>query len=83
MANAGFNPLEKVEEVKALQWKRQTASLGIDCDRGAVCDMVDMGVVDPLLVKYHALQVAGEVSTAILRIHTVVKMRPVDAESMR
>lgn len=83
VANAGFNPLEKVEEVKALQWKRQTASLGIDCDRGAVCDMVDMGVVDPLPVKYHALQVAGEVSTAILRIHTVVKMRPVDAESMR
>lgn len=83
VANAGFNPLEKVEEVKALQWKRQTTSLGIDCDRGAVCDMVDMGVVDPLPVKYHALQAAGEVSTAILRIHTVVKMRAMDAETLR
>ncbi|MDR6225066.1 TCP-1/cpn60 chaperonin family protein [Desmospora profundinema] len=76
--NAGFNPLEKVEEVKALQWKRQSASLGIDCDRGAVCDMVDMGVVDPLPVKYHALQAASEVSTAILRIHTVVRMKKAD-----
>ncbi|PTX64844.1 chaperonin GroEL (HSP60 family) [Melghirimyces profundicolus] len=75
VANAGFNPLEKVEEVKALQWKRTTAALGLDCDRGVVCDVVDMGVVDPLPVKYHALQAAGEVSTAILRIHTVVKMR--------
>ncbi|OYD07650.1 TCP-1/cpn60 chaperonin family protein [Paludifilum halophilum] len=74
VANAGFNPLEKVEEVKALQWKRQSASLGVDCDRGAIYDMVDMGVVDPLPVKYHALQAACEVSTAILRIHTVVKM---------
>ncbi|MFC4076754.1 TCP-1/cpn60 chaperonin family protein [Salinithrix halophila] len=83
VANAGFNPLEKVEEVKALQWKRQSASLGIDCDRGAVCDMVDMGVVDPLPVKYHALQAAGEVSTAILRIHTVVRMRGTDDESLR
>lgn len=79
VANAGFNPLEKVEEVKALQWKRQSASLGVDCDRGTVHDMVEMGVVDPLLVKYHALQAAGEVSTAILRIHTVVKMNDVES----
>jgi chaperonin GroEL (HSP60 family) len=37
--------------------------------------MIEMGVVDPLLVKYHALKAAGEVATAVLRIHTVVKMR--------
>ncbi|WP_091837680.1 TCP-1/cpn60 chaperonin family protein [Marininema halotolerans] len=79
VANAGFNPLEKVEEVKALQWKRQSSSLGVDCDRGVISDMVDMGVVDPLPVKYHALQAAGEVSTAILRIHTVVSMKRNDA----
>lgn len=75
VANAGFNPLEKVEAVKALQLKRQSDSLGIDCDRGIVADMIEMGVVDPVPVKYHALQAAGEVSTAILRIHTIVKMR--------
>ena len=65
VANAGFNPLEKVEEVKALQWKRRSDSLGVDCDRGSVVDMIEMGVVDPLLVKYHALQAASEVSIAI------------------
>lgn len=75
VANAGFNPLEKIELVKAFQLKRQSDSLGIDCDRGTVADMIEMGVVDPLLVKYHALQTAGEVSTAILRIHTIVKMK--------
>nr|WP_220185856.1 TCP-1/cpn60 chaperonin family protein [Paenactinomyces guangxiensis] len=75
VANAGFNPLEKIEQVKALQLKRQSDSLGIDCDRGIVADMIEMGVVDPLLVKYHALKAAGEVSTAILRIHTIVKMK--------
>lgn len=75
VANAGFNPLEKIEQVKALQLKRQTDSLGIDCDRGTIVDMIEMGVVDPLLVKYHALKAAGEVSTAILRIHTIVKMK--------
>jgi archaeal chaperonin len=75
VANAGFNPLEKIEAVKALQLKRQSDSLGIDCDRGSVADMIDMGVVDPLPVKAHALRAAGEVATAILRIHTVVKMK--------
>lgn len=75
VANAGFNPLDKIEQVKALQLKRQSDSLGIDCDRGTVADMIEMGVVDPLLVKSHALQTAGEVSTAILRIHTIVKMK--------
>jgi chaperonin GroEL (HSP60 family) len=75
VANAGFNPLEKIEQVKALQLKRQSDSLGIDCDRGTVADMIEMGVIDPLPVKAHALKAAGEVASAILRIHTVVKMK--------
>lgn len=75
VANAGFNPLEKIEMVKSYQLKRNSDSFGIDCDRGTVADMVEMGVVDPLLVKFHALRAAGEVSTAILRIHTIVKMK--------
>ncbi|MBA4542651.1 TCP-1/cpn60 chaperonin family protein [Thermoactinomyces daqus] len=77
VANAGFNPLEKIEAVKALQMKRQSDSLGIDCDRGTIVDMVEMGVVDPLPVKANALKTAGEVAVAILRIHTIVKMKPV------
>lgn len=75
VANAGFNPLEKIELVKAYQLKQNSDSFGIDCNRGTVADMVEMGVVDPLLVKFHALRAAGEVSTAILRIHTIVKMK--------
>ncbi|GAB7386304.1 TCP-1/cpn60 chaperonin family protein [Bacillaceae bacterium] len=75
IANAGFNPLEKMEEVKAAQAETGSDALGIDYDTGRVADMLERGVVDPLLVKVHALQAAGEVSEAILRIHTIVKMR--------
>ena len=75
VANAGFNPLEKIESVKVFQTKRQSNSLGVDCDRGTIADMIEMGVVDPLLVKAHALKTAGEVATAILRIHTIVEMK--------
>ncbi|TVY09113.1 TCP-1/cpn60 chaperonin family protein [Paenibacillus cremeus] len=75
VVNAGYNPLEKVEEVRAAQIAAKNGSLGIDCDTGAVTDMLEHGVVDPAEVKLHALRAAGEVAAAVLRIHTVIKMR--------
>jgi chaperonin GroEL (HSP60 family) len=74
--NAGYNPLEKVEEIKAAQLLQQTDSLGIDCDTGKLIDCLEAGIVDPTTVKLHALQAAGEVAGALLRIHTVIKMKP-------
>ena len=73
--NAGYNPLEKVEEVVAAQAEKRTESLGIDCETGAVCDMVKAGVIDPAPVKLHALKAAGEVATAILRIDTIIRKK--------
>lgn len=75
VVNAGYNPLEKVEELKAAQIALETDSLGIDCDTGLVTDFVEAGIVDPADVKIHALQAAGEVAAAVLRIHTVIKMK--------
>ncbi|OPH58612.1 chaperonin [Paenibacillus ferrarius] len=75
VVNAGYNPLEKVEELKAAQLALSTDSLGIDCDTGQVTDFVHAGIVDPADVKIHALQAAGEVAAAVLRIHTVIKMK--------
>jgi len=80
VVNAGFNPLEKVEEAKAAQHQGDTDTLGIDCDTGQLIDMLQAGIVDPAPVKIHALQAAGEVAAAVLRIHTVIKMRSADAD---
>ncbi|MMZ52215.1 60 kDa chaperonin [compost metagenome] len=73
--NAGFNPLEKIEQVKAAQAEAGTSSIGLDFDTGECTDMLVAGVVDPAPVKLHALQTAGEVSRAILRIHTVIRKK--------
>lgn len=78
--NAGFNPLEKVEEARAAQVAHQTDALGIDCDSGVVADLLAAGIVDPAPVKIHALQAAGEVAAAIMRIHAVIKMKQPFAE---
>ncbi|MFC0212036.1 TCP-1/cpn60 chaperonin family protein [Paenibacillus chartarius] len=75
VANAGFNPLEKVEELKAAQLSGRTDAIGIDCDNGSLADMIESGVLDPTEVKLHALQAAGEIAAAVLRIHTVIKMK--------
>jgi chaperonin GroEL (HSP60 family) len=82
VSNAGFNSLEKVELVRGEQLHRQCESLGIDCDTGAVQDMLGAGVVDPTLVKKQALRTAAEVAAAILRIHTVIRMRDDNNEEL-
>jgi archaeal chaperonin len=74
VANAGFNPLEKIEEVIKRN-EESPEAWGIDCDSGAIVNMMKQGIVDPLLVKRHVLKAALEVAAAILRINTIIKMR--------
>jgi len=82
VANSGFNPLEKIGDVVAAQIKEGKDSLALDCDSGDVADMYELGVVDPALVKLHALKAAGEIAEAILRIDTIIKKKeePVDSK---
>jgi chaperonin GroEL (HSP60 family) len=73
--NAGFNALEKVGEVEAAQADGQHPEIAVDCDTGAVRSMLELGVIDPTVVKIHALRAAGEIAEAILRINTIIKKR--------
>ena len=75
VTNAGFNPLEKVEEAAMAQTEQGTDTLAIDCDTGQVTDMFAAGILDPVQVKLHALKAAGEIAEAILRIETIIKKR--------
>ncbi|MGB9791104.1 MAG: TCP-1/cpn60 chaperonin family protein [Thermacetogeniaceae bacterium] len=75
VTNAGFNALEKLGEAVAAQRETGKDSIGVDCDTGAVCDLWEKGIVDPMLVKFNALQAAGELAQAILRIDTIVRRK--------
>jgi len=75
VTNAGYNPLEKVENVVYYQTENKMYSIGINCDTGELADMVDMGILDPTLVKLYAIKAAGEIAEAILRINTIIKKR--------
>lgn len=73
--NAGYNPLEKVEQVLAAQAQGACDSLGVDCETGEIADMFELGIVDPLPIKLHAVRAACEVGEAVLRIDRIVKKR--------
>ncbi len=75
VANAGFNALEKVEDVIAAQAESGNCALAVDCDTGEVVDMYERGVVDPALVKSHALRAAAEIAEATLRINTIIRKK--------
>ncbi|HHY95146.1 MAG TPA: chaperonin [Firmicutes bacterium] len=75
VANAGFNPLEKVGDAVAAQVEQGSYALAIDCDTGEVVDMFAAGVIDPTRVKTYALKAAGEIAEAILRIDTIIKKK--------
>ncbi len=75
VANAGFNPLEKVGDVIAHQTETGNTDLAVDCDTGDVVDMVKLGVLDPVPVKTYALNAALEIACAILRIDTIIKKK--------
>ncbi len=77
--NAGYNPLEKMEEVVAAQMKSDSASVGIDCDSGELIDIMESGIVDPTWVKMYAIKTAADVTVAILKINTIIKMTATDA----
>lgn len=75
VANAGFNPLEKVEDVVAAQSESGNPGLAINCDTGEIADMKSLGVMDPAGVKLYALRTAAEVAEAILRINVIIRKR--------
>lgn len=75
VANAGFNPLEKLGDVLAAQSEHKSPAFALNCDTGEVVNMYSLGVLDPALVKIFALKTAAEVSEAILRIDTIIKMK--------
>lgn len=75
VTNAGFNPLEKLGDVVAAQRRTNVDSVSFNCEDGKLLDVIEKGIVDPALVKIHAVKAAGEVATAILRINTIIKMK--------
>ncbi|MFX1340081.1 MAG: thermosome subunit beta [Promethearchaeota archaeon] len=70
--NAGFNPVDLIVEMRSKHEADDGASYGINIDQGKPDNMVNLGVIEPLLVLTQAIQSATEVASMILKIDDVI-----------
>ncbi|MDD1656569.1 MAG: thermosome subunit, partial [Methanomicrobiales archaeon] len=65
--NSGFNPIDKLVELKAAHTRRNK-SMGLNVYTGKVVDMYKMGVFEPMRVKVQAIQSATEAANMLVRV---------------
>ncbi len=70
--NAGYNPVDLIVELRSKHEADDGASYGINIDKGKPDNMVNLGVIEPLLVLTQAIQSATEVASMILKIDDVI-----------
>jgi len=70
--NAGLDILDTMVAIKAAHEKEGGFSMGVNVFEGGVADMMEKGVVEPMVVKLQAIKSSVEVASMILRIDDVV-----------
>jgi thermosome len=65
--NSGFNPIDKLVELKAAHAKKNKA-MGLNVYTGKVVDMYKEGVYEPMRVKTQAIQSATEAANMLVRV---------------
>ncbi len=78
--NAGLEPIDILVSLKAGHEKTDGRFLGVDVFSGKIVDMYKMGVIEPLLVKEHAIKSAVDAATMILRIDDVIAASKIRSE---
>jgi len=70
--NSGLDPIDILAELRAAHEQPDGWKMGINVHTGKVCDMLAEGVIEPLIVKTHALRSAVEAASMILRIDDII-----------
>ncbi len=70
--NAGLEPIDVVSELRAAHENPKGATIGVDVFSGKTMDMRKKGVIEPAIVKEHAIKSASETACMILRIDDVI-----------
>lgn len=69
--NAGLNPISVVTELRNRHVQGETAA-GINVRKGAITNILDENVVQPLLVSTSAIKLAAETVQSLLKIDDIV-----------
>ncbi len=69
--NAGLDPIDTIVELRS-KHEEDGVSFGLDAYSGEVKNMMEEGVIEPLLVKTQAVSSGSEAAVMILRIDDVI-----------
>lgn len=75
--NAGLSPLDVIVEMRARN-EREGSRMGLDVFSGTVHDLFERDVIEPLLVKKHAISAGSEVTLMILRIDDIIAAKKLE-----
>ncbi|MEM4727035.1 MAG: thermosome subunit beta [Candidatus Bathyarchaeia archaeon] len=70
--NAGQDVLDTMVKLKAAHEREDGYPYGVDVFKGGIANMLEMGVIEPMVVKVQAIKSATEVASMILRIDDVI-----------
>lgn len=73
--NAGYDSAELVTQLRAAHHDGKTTA-GLDMNKGAIGDMAELGIREPLKLKLHVLLSAAEAAEMILRVDDIIKCAP-------
>ena len=79
--NAGMDIIDTMVALRAAHSKEDGAHMGVNVFGEGVVDMLEQGVLEPLVVKEQAIKSGIEVASMILRIDDVVAAKPSTPES--
>ncbi|MEI8331246.1 MAG: TCP-1/cpn60 chaperonin family protein, partial [Methanomicrobiales archaeon] len=65
--NSGFNPIDKLVELKNVHSKGQK-NAGLNVYNGTIIDMMAEGVIEPLRSKRQSIQSASETAVMLIRV---------------
>jgi len=78
--NSGLDPIDMLVKLRAAHEKEGGEVYGLDVFEGEVVDMLEKGVVEPLIVKTQAIDSATEASVMLLRIDDVIAAEKVKGD---
>ena len=78
--NAGLDPIDIIADLTAAHQDPSKWGYGVDLNNGGVTDMIAQGIFEPASVKDHAIKVATEAASMILRIDDIISASKLESK---
>ncbi|AKG38908.1 thermosome subunit [Infirmifilum uzonense] len=78
--NAGLDPIDVIADLTAAHQDPSKWGYGVDVNNGGVADMISQGIFEPASVKDHAIKVATEAASMILRIDDIISASKLESK---